>query len=125
MLYSFQLLFFETEDKKLNIRGGNMARSKKGIIYSLEQVLAQLLETNEALDRRLAQLESALVGGGVAGKRGRKPGRKGKKRGRKPGPQKTCSVKGCKRDHYAKGLCASHYQQKRLKEKGKKPAAKV
>ena len=39
-----------------------MARPKQGIIYSLEAVLAKLLETNEALDERLAQLEAVLVG---------------------------------------------------------------
>ena len=32
-----------------------MARPRKGIIYSLEQVLAQLMKTNEKLDQRLAQ----------------------------------------------------------------------
>jgi hypothetical protein len=98
------------------MKGDQMARPKMGIIFNLEKVLAQLLETKEALNERLAQMEAVLVGDAVAGKRGRKAG---KKRGRKPGPNKTCKVAGCKREHYAKGLCASHYQQKRMKAKGK------
>lgn len=101
-----------------------MARPKKGIIYSLELVLEKLLKTNAALERRLAQMELLLVGGGGA-RRGRKPGRR---RGRKPGPKpkagrrarkpkeiKMCSVPGCNRKHYAKGLCVSHYQASRRK----------
>jgi len=106
-----------------------MARPKRGIIYSLEQVLERLLETNAALDRRLAQMESLLVGGGAA-RRGRKPGRrrgrkpgpkpKAGRRGRKPGKIKECTVPGCSRKHYAKGLCASHYQASRRKAAEKK-----
>jgi hypothetical protein len=97
-----------------------MARPKTGIIYNLERVLDQLLKTNEALNTRLAQLEGVLIGGGggaVAGKRGRK---RGKKRGRKPSAGKACTVAGCKSAHYAKGLCASHYQQSRRVKKEKK-----
>jgi hypothetical protein len=96
-----------------------MARPKQGIIYNLEKVLDQLLQTNDALNKRLAQLEAVLIGGGAAtvGKRGR---RRGKKRGRKPSAAKACSVAGCKRPHYAKGLCASHYQTSRRVKKEKK-----
>jgi hypothetical protein len=86
----------------------------KGIMYSLDKVLARLLETNEGLNKRLEQLEELFVGRSVPGKRGRKPGRKPGRRGRKASFKK-CSVWGCKKEHYAKGLCASHYQQKRLK----------
>jgi hypothetical protein len=50
-----------------------MAIPRKGIIQNLEEVLAQLLETNEALNERLAQMEAVLIGGVVAGRRGRKP----------------------------------------------------
>ena len=97
-----------------------MARPEKGIIYNLEKVLDQLLQTNEALNKRLGQLEAVLIGGGGAapvGKRGRK---RGKKRGRKPSAAKACSMAGCKRPHYAKGLCASHYQTARRVKKEKK-----
>ena len=100
-----------------------MARPKQGIIYSLEAVLAKLLETNEALNTRLAQLESVLIGGEVTERRGRKPGRKPGRRGRKASG-KVCSVPGCGRKHAAKGLCANHYQQKRMKDKGKAAPAK-
>lgn len=105
-----------------------MARPRKGIIFNLEQVLAKLLETNGALNKRLAQLEAVLIGRVAPARRGRKPGRKrGRKLGRKPkigmraskATVKICSVQGCGRPHYAKGLCASHYQQARLKAKEK------
>jgi len=101
-----------------------MARPKQGIIFSLEAVLAKLLETNQALYDRVVQLESALMGDVVAVKKGRKPGRPaGHKRGRKPSG-KVCSVPGCGRKHAAKGLCANHYQQKRMKDKEKAAPAK-
>jgi len=111
-----------------------MARPRKGIIYNLEQVLAQLLKTNDALNARLAQMEAILIGGAAPVRRGRKPGRKrGRKPGRKPGRKvrtarrgrrpraaKLCSMPGCGRPHYAKGLCASHYQTARREAKEKK-----
>jgi len=97
-----------------------MARPKKGIIYNLEKVLDQLLQTNEALNKRLGQLEAVLIGGGKGAPVGKRGRRKGKKRGRKPSAAKACSVAGCKRPHYAKGLCASHYQTARRVKKEKK-----
>jgi hypothetical protein len=101
-----------------------MARPKRGIIYSLEQVLDELLKTNAALNSRLAQMEAVLIGGArpSGAKRGRKPG---KKRGRKPSAAKSCSEPGCKRPHYAKGLCASHYQSSRRVKTEKKADKKA
>jgi hypothetical protein len=94
-----------------------MSRPRKGIIYSLEEVLAQLMKTNEKLDQRLAQMEAILIGSAAPAQRGRKPGRKP---GGKAKTGKSCSVPGCKRDHYAKGLCASHSQTAHRKQTEKK-----
>jgi len=40
-----------------------------------------------------------------------------KRAGRKP-KFTTCTVRGCKKPHYAKGLCASHYQKQRREAAG-------
>ncbi len=51
-----------------------------------------------------------------------------KRAGRKP-TYTTCTVRGCNKPHYAKGLCASHYQKERREAtagtgaKGKKKKA--
>jgi len=112
-----------------------MAKAKKGLIYNLEQVLAQLLKTNQkldqttkALDKRLAQLENILIGAPSPARKTRKvrrkktgrKARKVKKVAKKPRakkPKKTCTVPGCNRPHYAKGLCAAHYQKMRREKK--------
>jgi len=115
-----------------------MARKKKGLIYNLEQVLDQLLKTNEklsettkALDKRLAQLESILIGAPAPVRRARKvkkakrvkKAKKQVKRTKKTVTKKTCSVPGCNRPHYAKGLCAAHYQKMRREQKAKQAEA--
>ncbi len=115
-----------------------MARKKKGLIYNLEQVLDQLLKTNEklsettkALDKRLAQLENILIGTSAPAGRTRKvkKAKKAKKtkkrvkRVKKVATKKTCSVPGCNRPHYAKGLCAAHYQKMRREQKAKQAEA--
>lgn len=49
----------------------------------------------------------------------------GARRGRKP-KYTTCTIAGCSKPHYAKGMCSTHYQQARLKaqdEKAKKTKA--
>ncbi len=105
-----------------------MARTKSGLINSLAK-LPQLLQATSALEARVAKLEKLLLGA-VPGKRGRKPRRKlgrprkagrpkkqGRKRGRKPTAKKVCTLPGCVRKHYAKGLCASHYQTALRKKK--------
>ena len=100
-----------------------MARTKGILAYGLENALNKLLNNISTLETRMSEIEKALFGS-LPAKRGRKPG-KGRKRGRKPGRRgrkasaKKCSVPGCKRPHYAKGLCASHYQQKRREKKAK------
>ena len=48
------------------------------------------------------------------------PVRKRKKPGRKA-KIKVCTVHGCKRPHYAKKLCATHYAAKRRQEVKRKP----
>jgi hypothetical protein len=107
---------------------------KQGMIYSLEKVLAKLLDGQKDLSRRLGRVERKVAkqaggrGATVRKKPGRKPGRKAKvRRGprKKPGPKpkhKVCKVRGCNKPHYAKGYCLSHYQ-KMLREK-KKPRGK-
>ena len=101
-----------------------MPKMKRGIIYSLESVLSKLLKTNQLLNKRLGQLEKVLIGtiAPVAKKRrARKPKGRGK-RGKRVRAKKTCKVPGCTRKHYAKGLCAAHYQKARrakLEVKGK------
>lgn len=108
------------------------------MIYSLEKVLAKLVDGQKDLSRRLGRVEKKVAKhvaahGATARKKpgrkpGPKPGRKAKvKKGprKKPGPKpkrKVCKVHGCKNPHYAKGYCQSHYQ-KMLREK-KKPRAK-
>jgi hypothetical protein len=100
-----------------------MARTKSGLIYSLAK-LPQVLEKNSELEKRIARLEKIILGttpakrGPKPGrKRGRKPGRRGRKPGPKPKAKRLCTVPGCGRPHYAKGLCASHYQTALRKKK--------
>jgi len=92
-----------------------MPKMKRGLIYSLESVLSKLLKTNRLLNKRLGQLEKVLVGT-IAPVAKRKRTRKTKakvKRGKKARAKKTCKIPGCTRKHYAKGLCAAHYQKAR------------
>jgi len=104
-----------------------MARPKRMGLISVLTKMDQLLENASALEPRVARIEKVLFGSPIAGRRGRKPGRPRKmgrpgkmgrprKRGRKAGAQKACTIPGCSRKHYAKGLCANHYQASRRKK---------
>jgi hypothetical protein len=71
--------------------------------------LRDLMDEVTELRRTVATLERRLEKSGVSTPRSRKRSKKGRP-GRPPLHTK-CTVPGCTRPHYAKGLCSMHYQQ--------------
>jgi len=92
---------------------------KANILGGLEKLLQGISQDLSDLKKQLTKLGKP----GRRGKPGRKPkaGRRGRLKlkglGRRAGKTRVCSVRGCGRKHYAKGLCVNHYQSARLKAK--------
>jgi len=80
----------------------------------------QKLATSEDLKALTGELKHGKATAKAAGKATAKAAGKTtlkKRAGRKP-KFTTCTVRGCKKPHYAKGLCASHYQKQRREAAG-------
>jgi len=78
--------------------------------------LRELIEEVRALRRDLTALEKR-----VAGRQARRA-TSGKRRPGRPPIHTQCTVSGCNRAHYAKGLCSMHYQNWRRTGKWPGPA---
>lgn len=79
--------------------------------------LRELIEEVRALRRDLTALEKR-----VAGRQARRAA-SGKRRPGRPPIHTQCTVSGCNRAHYAKGLCSMHYQNWRRTNKWPGPAS--
>ncbi len=85
----------------------------------LAQELRRLGRAVSRIERRLDALASRVDASrmdrrGAAGGRGR-PGR--------PPTHTSCTLKGCRGAHYARGLCSKHYQQRRRSQADTIPLA--
>ena len=89
----------------------------RNVLRGLEGLLQGILEGIRDVKKEIKKLKKA----GLTGSRRAKPGPKlkagrrvkAKGPGRKPRKVKVCSVRGCGKKHYAKGLCVNHYQSAR------------
>ncbi len=77
-------------------------KPRAGHLKNLVDEVRELRRSVNALERRLDSLSGRKAARAGAGGRGR-PGR--------PPIHTVCTVRGCTREHYAKGLCSMHYQQ--------------
>ena len=81
--------------------------SRKSFERSMKPEISEVLKVVDRhykeIARRIDKIEQKL---GTTSKSGKK------RPGRRP-IQRICSVAGCTRAHYAKGLCSSHYQKMR------------
>ncbi len=98
-----------------------MARALRGVVDAAVERRLRLLTRGRAVGAELRDLRGALVrlerrcdslarriGAGVRRTRSRGVGSPGR-----PPLHEGCRVEGCRRDHYALGLCSRHYQQYR------------
>ena len=92
-----------------NLIGKEVVRSVKEAIKKYD------LATSREVKSLVAEVR--MLRKHLSGRAKAKPSRK--RPGRKPTHVK-CTIRGCNKPHYAKGLCASHYQkQRRDAEAGK------
>ncbi|GAB4372504.1 MAG: hypothetical protein Kow0062_08860 [Acidobacteriota bacterium] len=78
--------------------------------------LRELVEEVRALRRDLTALEKRVAG------RAKRRAASGKRKPGRPPIHTQCTVSGCNRAHYAKGLCSMHYQNWRRTGKWPGPA---
>lgn len=101
--HSFDRMLRDTITEMLERNAAKFALSQ-----SLESDVRELRAAVTRLERRVASL-----GRGGAARRGREKG--AGKPGRPP-LYTQCTVAGCGVEHYARGLCSKHYQQRRRGE---------
>lgn len=97
-----------------NLIGKEVVRSVKEAINKYDLASSKDLNSLVAEVRMLRKQLSSQIKA--------KPSRK--RPGRKPTHVK-CTVRGCNKPHYAKGLCASHYQKQRRDAEAAKTTAKA
>ena len=102
-------------------KGGSLAKALRNEIQS--SFRSALAASGLASSKDIKQLTKAVrTLSTVMKKSPAAPGRKAaaasgsKKRGRKP-KATVCKIRGCNRKHYAKGLCASHYNTQLRRKK--------
>ncbi len=125
MFFCFQFTFLYVRFMSMAKRGRKSVNPFRDLMASaveeplkalVKELRKQQKELERSITRELNRVWKEL--GKVSGRSGRKAkvGRKktgaakGKRPGRKPKHEK-CTIKGCDRPHYAKGLCTRHYQQ--------------
>lgn len=77
-------------------------KPRAGHVKKLAEEVRELRRTVSALERRLDTL---------SGRKASRAGGPGRGRPGRPPIHTNCTVRGCAREHYAKGLCSMHYQQ--------------